>query len=70
MNERNQHILRITNANDVITKIPFIGYVEVGYEIMFTRTSASSDKYGKIRTDHNLKNYISELFAYKIPKKK
>ncbi|XP_044496001.1 phospholipase A1-II 1-like [Mangifera indica] len=63
MSERKLRLLRIANVDDVITKIPFTGYVEVGYEIMFTPTSASSDEYGKIRSDHNLKNYIRELCA-------
>ncbi|XP_044495748.1 phospholipase A1-II 1-like isoform X1 [Mangifera indica] len=64
--EFNKHeklrLLRVENANDLITKLPPKYYAKVGKEIRFNRTSASLIENGK-SIDHSLKNYVEELRA-------
>ncbi|XP_044507303.1 phospholipase A1-IIgamma-like [Mangifera indica] len=63
-------LLRITNDDDAITRLPKftpVKFVEVGNEITISTTNASEDGGNKVSTAHSLKNYIKELCALQSP---
>ncbi|XP_044478232.1 phospholipase A1-II 1-like [Mangifera indica] len=63
-------LLRITNDDDAITRLPKftpVKFVEVGNEITISTTNASEDEGNKVSTAHSLKNYIKELCVLQSP---
>ncbi|KAI8000983.1 Phospholipase A1-II 4 [Camellia lanceoleosa] len=56
---KNLHILRIRNALDIVPKVPFIGYKNVGEKLAINTTKLEYLKHpGNLQSWHNLEAYL------------